>query len=107
MHDLGERSIAEIFQQRKLIPPVQPLDEDLQPAQAAFLRYLSLALCLQTGVSQSEAESNARWLYADAQNAYVTNGGTIYGSSHAGLMRWIAERLNAVPPVGNIDPLST
>ncbi len=62
MDDTGERSIAEIFQQRKDAPPLEVPVEDVEQAPAAFLRYLAIALCVQTGVSPSEADANARGL---------------------------------------------
>lgn len=87
------------------MPPESANDDTLLLAQAEFLRYLAIALCVHTGVSPSDAEANARWLYTDAQTAYLTDG-AIYGPGHAGLMRWSAERLHTPLPLVHPDHLS-
>ncbi len=60
---------------------------------AFFLAQLSAGLANYTARGPSPARALAHALYPQAERDYTHKGAAVYGRTHAGLMRWIAEQL--------------
>ncbi len=83
--------------------PSAPVSDDLD----CVLEFLTLAIAADSDLPKLAARFEAQRVYAEARRDYLRTGNAIYGDSHAGLVRWLAEQIAPAPAVLPDTPHAT